>query len=324
MIGHARRLLAVLTLAFPIAATPALGQGFPAKPITLIVPWPPGGGSDTIMRMMAEPMGKAIGQTIVVVNKPGAGGQIGLRETADAAPDGYTISFIATGFIAQQYNLEKANVIDDYTFLAWVGVDSSALTTSAKTGWKTIDDVVKAAKEKPGSIRNGNDQPGGTSFLGVALIERALGIKLVRVPYAGDAPNVQALLSGEVQTSTAAVTNMIDHHKAGTLRVLAVTGEAREAKLPDVPTFRELKYDLVAGTMRAVVAPKRIPEEARARLEKAILTALDDPGFRKRAADLSFGVAPAPGAKALAMTKALDAQLYPILAEAEMVKFRKR
>src|SRR5262245_24532820 len=274
MIAHVWRTLSVAATILPLAATVALGQAYPAKPITLIVPWPAGGGSDTIMRMMAEPLAKAIGQTVVVVNKPGAGGQIGLRETADAAPDGHTISFIATGFIAQQYNLDKANVIDDYTFLAWVGVDASALTTSAKTGWKSLDDVIKAAKDKPGTIRNGNDQPGGTSYLGVALIERTLGIKLVRIPYAGDAPNVQALLSGEVQTSTAAVTNMIDHHKAGTLRVLAVTGSEREPKLPDVPTFKELKYDLVAGTMRAVVAPKKLPEAVRAKLEQSILTAL--------------------------------------------------
>lgn len=316
--------VAISTLALIAAHAPVAAQGFPSKPITLIVPWPPGGGSDTIMRMIAEPMGKAIGQTIVVVNKAGAGGQIGLRETAEAAPDGYTISFIATGFIAQQYNVEKALVIDDFTYLAWVGVDASALTTSAKTGWKTLDEVVKAAKDKPGSIRNGNDQPGGTSFLSVALIERVLGIKLVRIPYAGDAPNVQGLLSGEVQTSTAAVTNMIDQHKAGTLRVLAVTGPAREAKLPDVPTFKELKHDLVAGTMRAIVAPKKIPDDVRDRLEKALLAAMNDAGYRKRAADLSFGIDPAGGSEALKRTRALDAQLYPILAEANMVKFRKK
>jgi len=316
--------MAVAPLALIAAHSMAAAQTFPSKPITLIVPWPPGGGSDTVMRLMAEPMGKAIGQTVVVVNKPGAGGQIGLRETRDAAPDGYTISFIATGFIPQQYNLENANVIADYTFLGWVGVDASALTTNAKTGWKTLGDVVKAAKEKPGSIRNGNDQPGGTSFLGVALIERALDIKLVRVPYAGDAPNVQALLSGEVQTSTAAVTNMVDQHNAGTLRVLAVTGATREARLPDVPTFKELNYDLVAGTIRAVLAPKGLPKDVLAKLETAVLTALNDSGFRKRAAELSFGIDPAGGEEALKRTKALDDQLYPILNEAGMVKFRKR
>lgn len=324
MMKAALRLAALAPLALTAALSTVEAQTFPSKPITLVVPWPPGGGSDVIMRLIAEPMGKAIGQTIVVVNKPGAGGQIGLRETAEAAPDGYTISFIATGFIAQQYNVDKALAIDDFAYLAWVGVDASALTTNAKTGWTTLADLVKAAKEKPGTIRNGNDQPGGTSFLGVALIERTLGIKLVRIPYAGDAPNVQALLSGEVQTSTAAVTNMVDQHKAGTLKVLAVTGPTREAKLPDVPTFKELGHDLVAGTMRAVVTAKRAPADVQARLEKALLAAMADDGFRKRAAELSFGIDPAGGAEALKRTKALDDQLYPILVEADMVKFRKR
>jgi tripartite-type tricarboxylate transporter receptor subunit TctC len=302
----------------------AAAEDFPSKPITLIVPWPAGGGSDTIMRIIAEPFSKALGQPVVVVNKPGAGGQIGLRETAEAQPDGYTISFIATGFLAQQYNTPNATAIDDFTFLGWVGTDASALTANASTGWKTLSDFITAAKAKPGTIRNGNDQPGGTSFLGVALMERALGIKLVRIPYAGDAPNVQALLSGEVHTSTAAVTNMIDQHKANTVRILAVSGDSRDAKIPDVPTFKELGYNITAGTIRAVVAPKRLAAERQAKLESAFLTAMNDPKLRERASALSFGISPAGSSAATSKVKALDAELYPILAEADMVKFRKR
>jgi tripartite-type tricarboxylate transporter receptor subunit TctC len=312
----------VFALFAAIAA--AQGDAFPNKPITLIVPWPAGGGSDTIMRLMAEPMSKAIGQPVVVVNKPGAGGQIGLRETAEAQPDGYTISFIATGFISQQYNTPNALSIDDFTYLAWVGTDAAALTANANTGWKTLGEFVQAAKAKPGTIRNGNDQPGGTSFLGVALIEKALGIKLVRIPYAGDAPNVQALLSGEVQTSTAAITNMIDHHKAGTVRILALSGDSRDPKVPDVPTFKEQGYEVAAGTIRAVVAPRNIPADRRAKLESAIMTALNDPGFRERATALSFGVSPAGGEEAAKRVKDLDDQLYPILLEADLVKHRRR
>lgn len=317
-------LIAVAFVMFPLAAVNAQTETFPSKPVTLIVPWPAGGGSDTIMRMIAEPMSKALGQPVVVVNKAGAGGQIGLRETADASPDGYTISFIATGFFSQQYNTANAVAIEDFTFFGWVGIDASALTANATTGWKSLSDFVEAAKAKPGTIRNGNDQPGGTSFLGVALIERALGVKLVRIPYAGDAPNVQALLSGEVQTSTAAVTNMIDHHKAGTLRILAISGDARDSKLPDVPTFKELGHNIAAGTMRAMVVSKRTPADRIAVLEKAFMTAMNDTRLRERAVALSFGVAPAGHAEAMKMVSALDAQLYPILLEADMVKFRKK
>jgi tripartite-type tricarboxylate transporter receptor subunit TctC len=276
------------------------------------------------MRLIAEPMSRALGQPVVVVNRPGAGGQIGLRETAESAPDGYTISFVATGFFAQQYNTANSVAIDDFAFFGWVGVDASALTANARTGWKTLAEFIAAAKEKPGAIRNGNDQPGGTSFLGVALMERAFGIRLLRVPYAGDAPNVQALLSGEVQTSTAALTNMIDHHKAGSVRVLAISGETRDSKLPDVPTFKELGYDIPAGTMRAMVAARKTPADRLAILEKAFLAAMADAKVKERAAALSFGVAPAGQTDTVKMVNALDAKLYPVLLEAGMVKFRKK
>lgn len=318
------RTMLIAACALAPAVALAQGEAFPSKPITLIVPWPAGGGSDTIMRFIAEPMSKTLGQPIVVVNKPGAGGQIGLRETADAAPDGYTISFIATGFIAQQYNTPNALAIDDLHFLAWVGTDAAALTANTATGWKSLSDFVAAAKAKPGAIRNGNDQPGGTSFLAVALMERALGVKLSRIAYAGDAPNLQALLSGEVQTSTAAITNMIDQHKAGAVRILAISGENRDPKVPDVPTFKELGYNVVAGTMRAMVTPKGVPADRLAKLESAILAVLDDPKFRGRASAGSFGIAPAGQAETIKMVRALDAELYPILLEADMVKFRKK
>jgi tripartite-type tricarboxylate transporter receptor subunit TctC len=258
------------------------------------------------------------------VNKPGAGGQIGLRETADSAPDGYTISFIATGFISQQYNAANANTINDYTYLAWVGADADAITVGVSTGWKTLAEFVAAAKAKPGSIRNSNDQPGGGSYLAVALMERTLGIKLARIPYAGGAPGIQALLSGEVQSTTAPAQNMYEHQKAGKVKILAMAADARHPKMPDVPTFKELGYDLVSGTMRAFVAPKGVPADRVAKLEAAILASLNDPAFREKADTLGIGIAPAPGAQAAKMVRDLDAQLYPILLEADMVKFRKK
>jgi tripartite-type tricarboxylate transporter receptor subunit TctC len=312
-------LLAGLLIAVSGAATTALAQDFPAKPVTLIVPWPPGGGSDIIMRMIQEPMSKALGQSVVIVNKPGAGGQIGLRETADAPPDGYTFSFIS-----QQYNTQNANVLDDYTFLGWVGTDADAITAHSKTGWRTLDEFVAAAKANPGTIRNSNDQPGGSSYLAVALFERVLGIRLARIPYAGGAPGIQALLSGEVQTTSAPAQNMIEHHKAGTVRILAVAGDERNPGVPDVPTFKELGINVVSGTMRAFVAPKGLPADRAAKLEAAILAGLNDPQVRERFKTLALGHAPAGGAPALKMAKELDAKLYPILLEAGMVKFRKK
>jgi tripartite-type tricarboxylate transporter receptor subunit TctC len=299
-------------------------ETFPSKPVQLVVPWPAGGGSDTLMRLLAPYASKSLGQPIVVVNKPGAGGQTGLREVASATPDGYMISFIATGFLSQQYNNPNANTIDDFTYLAFVGTDAAALTANASAGWKDLSEFVAAAKAKPGSVRNGNDQPGGTSFLGIAMMEKALGVRVVRVPYAGDAPNVQALLSGEVQTSSAALTNMIDHHKNGKVRILAISGDARDSKVADVPTFKELGFDVKAGTIRAMVAPKGLPTDRLKKLESAILAGLNDPEFKEKALGASFGLAPKGSAETTQFVKALDADLYPILLESGMVKVRKK
>jgi tripartite-type tricarboxylate transporter receptor subunit TctC len=276
------------------------------------------------MRLLADASTKSLGQPIVVVNKPGAGGQTGLREVASSPPDGYTISMIATGFLSQQYANPNANVIDDYTIIAYVGTDAAALTTNVSTGWKTLADFTAAAKAKPKSIRNGNDQPGGSSYLAIALMERAMGVQVVRVPYAGDAPNVQALLSGEVQTSTAAITNMTDQHKAGKVRILAVAGDERDAKVPEVPTFKEQGVNLVAGVMRAIVAPKGLPADRLKKLESAILAGLNDPGFRQRAAAGSYGLSPKGSAEATKLVKQMDAEMYPVLLEADMVKVRKK
>lgn len=317
-------LLLVSLIGAPIPAAFGQADAFPSRPVTLVVPWPAGGGSDILMRLLADASTKSLGQPIVVVNKPGAGGQTGLREVAGSPADGYTISMIATGFLAQQYANPNANVIDDYTIIAYVGTDAAALTASASSGWKTLADFVSAAKAKPKTLRNGNDQPGGSSYLAVALMERALGVQVVRVPYAGDAPNVQALLSGEVQTSTAAITNMTDHHASGKVRILAVAGDARDAKVPEVPTFKELGVNLVAGVMRAIVAPKGLPAERVKRLESALLTGLNDPAFRARTAASSFGIAPRGSAEATALVKAMDAEMYPVLLEADMVKVRKK
>jgi tripartite-type tricarboxylate transporter receptor subunit TctC len=200
----------------------------------------------------------------------------------------------------------------------------AAMKARARSVYLALERLVAAAKANPGTIRNSNDQPGGSSYLAVALFERALGIKLARIPYAGGAPGIQALLSGEVQTTSAPAQNLIDHHKAGTVRILAVAGDERNPGVPDVPTFKELGINLVSGTMRAFVAPRGLPADRAAKLEAAILAGLNDPQVRERFKTLALEHAPAGGAAALKMAKDLDAKLYPILLEAGMVKFRKK
>src|SRR5688572_9231279 len=188
-----------LFFAFVCAALAPFGahaQAFPSQPIQLIVPWPAGGGSDTAMRLTAEAASKRLGQPVVVVNKPGAGGTVGIKEAMSSKPDGYTLAMIATGAIFAQYNNPNANALDEMQPVVFFGDDPSAITINPKQPFKNLGELVAYAKANPGKLKNGNDQPGGSSHVAAAMFERGLGIRIVKVPYAGFAPTVQALLSG--------------------------------------------------------------------------------------------------------------------------------
>ena len=259
------RFSAALAFAF---AGGALAQAFPSTPITLVVPWPPGGGSDIAMRMVADAASKRLGQPMVVVNKPGAGGTIGLKEVASAKPDGTTLGMVATGAIFAQYNNPNANAMADFEPIAFFGDDPALLSANAKTGFKSVADFVAAAKANPGKFKNGNDQPGGSSFITASLLEKKLGVRLVKVPYAGFAPTVQALLSGEVDTVTVPAPDIVQHQKSGAANLLGVAGTSRHFMTPDVPTFREQGIDFVSGTWRVIVGPKGIPADRLATLDR--------------------------------------------------------
>src|SRR5216684_3654538 len=180
-----------LALAGMVAAAPGVqAQTFPSEPITLIVAWPPGGGSDISMRLLADALSRQIKVPVVVLNKPGAGGAIGHREIANAKPDGTTIGMFSSGGIALPYLNAQANTFDELQPIAFFGDDPSALEVSTGSGIGSLKDYVERARANPGKIKNGNDQPGGASFLAIAQYEKKLNFKVTRVSYAGYAPTV--------------------------------------------------------------------------------------------------------------------------------------
>ena len=205
-------LAAAVTLA---AAPPLQAQSFPSEPITLIVAWPAGGGSDISMRLLADALSKQIKVPVVVLNKPGAGGAIGHREIVNAKPDGYTIGMFSSGGIALPYLNAQANTFDELQPIAFFGDDPSALEVSTGSGIGSLKDYLERARANPGKIKNGNDQPGGASFIAMALYEKKLNLKVTRVSYAGYAPTVTALMAGEVDSATVAIPDTIEQHKAG-------------------------------------------------------------------------------------------------------------
>jgi tripartite-type tricarboxylate transporter receptor subunit TctC len=315
---------AAVAAAILAAAAPSRAQTFPSEPITLIVAWPPGGGSDISMRLLADALSKQIKVPVVVLNKPGAGGAIGHREIANAKPDGYTIGMFSSGGIALPYLNAQANTFDELQPIAFFGEDPNALEASIASGIGSLKEYVERARANPGKIKNGNDQPGGSSYIAVALYERRLNIKLTRVSYAGFGPTVIGLMAGEVDSATVPVPDTIEQHKAGKLKILGVSATERHFMAPEIPTFREQGFDVVVGSWRCVVAPKGIPEDRLRFLESNIVSALKDPEFQAKAKQAGFVVQPGDANATYQRWKADDSELYPILLEAGLVKARQK
>jgi tripartite-type tricarboxylate transporter receptor subunit TctC len=308
-----------------VARSPAAqAQAFPSEPITLVVAWPAGGGSDISMRLLADALSKRIGVPVVVLNKPGAGGAIGHRDIVNAKRDGYTIGMFSSGGIALPYLNAQANIYDDLQPIAFFGEDPNALQVSIASGIGSLKEFVERARANPGKIKNGNDQPGGSSYIAAALYEKLLNVKLTKVSYAGFGPTVIGLMGGEVDSATVPVPDTIEQHKAGKLKLLGVSATERHFMAPDIPTFREQGFDVVVGSWRCVAGPKGIPEDRLRFLETNIISALKDPEFQAKAKQAGFVVQPGDAKATYQRWQSDDAQLYPILHEAGLVKARQK
>jgi tripartite-type tricarboxylate transporter receptor subunit TctC len=323
-----RASIASIVAGFALGIAAALGgaqaQTFPSQPITLVVAWPPGGGSDISMRLLADALSKQIKVPVVVLNKPGAGGAIGHREIANARPDGYTIGMFSSGGIALPYLNAQANTFDELQPIAFFGEDPNALEVSIASGIGSLKEYVERARANPGKIKNGNDQPGGSSYIAAALYEKKLGVKLTLVSYAGFSPTVIGLMAGEVDSATVPVPDTVEQHKAGKLKILGVSATERHFLAPDIPTFREQGFDVVVGAWRCIAGPKGIPEDRLRFLETNVIAALKDPEFQNKAKQAGFVVAPADAKATYERWKADDAELYPILLDAGLVKARQK
>jgi len=314
-----RRLILVLVMV-ALAPWAAAQERFPSREITLIVPWPAGGGSDISMRLVADQAQKTLGVPVIVVNKPGAAGAIGHREIANAKPDGYTVGMLGGGVVAQQYMIPNPVKIEEIQPVVFFGAEPGALSVRADTPWKTLKEFVEGAKGKPNSVKNANDPPGGASHLTAVVIEKRLGIALNKVPYQGFAPSVGALLAGEVQASTVPVPDIIQAHKAGQARILGVTADKRHFLAPDVPTFKEQGFDVAYGSWRLIAGPRGVPADRLKILEEKLLAALNDPEFVARANKAGFTVSPRGAAETAAFLKQDDALTYQIFSELGLVK----
>jgi tripartite-type tricarboxylate transporter receptor subunit TctC len=295
---------------------------YPSEPITFVVNWPAGGGMDRAGRLVAEYARRRVDVPIAVINVAGAGGASGVRHVAEADPDGYTVGILGASLVASQYINPNANAVDDIDLLAFMGPDPAALQVRSDAAVASLAEFVDRARAAPGTIKNGNDAPGGVSHIAATLLERVADIELTLVPYRGYAPTVAAILSGEVQSATLPVHQLIDQHEAGDITILGVMAEERHFIAPDVPTFREQGIDLVTGDWRAIYAPNGIPAERREFLETLFVDTLSDPEFIAAAEQQSFFVSPMASDETKRFVAEFDAELYPVLLDAGLVKAR--
>ncbi len=276
---HRRQLLIAGTTAAASLAAPQLAraQAFPAKPIRLICPWPAGGSTDAVMRALAESAAKAIGGSIIVDNKPGAGGTLGAIELVNAKPDGYTLSQLPHGvFRLPHMQKVQFDTLKDFTWIACLTGYTFGLVVPASSPIKSVKDLVDFAKANPEQFTYGSTGTGTSPHLAVEEFANRAGIKFTHIPFKGNADNMQAVLGGHVMGASDA-TGWGPHVDAGKLRLLATYGSKRTKRWPNVPTLTELGYQTVSDSPFGVCGPKGMDAGVTRAIHDAFRKTLDDP-----------------------------------------------
>lgn len=280
--------------AFALLATAAQAQSWPSKPIRLVVPFPAGGGTDMITREVANKVAGP-GYTFVIDNKPGSGGNLGVDAAAKSPADGYTLVMGQTSNLAINPTLYAKlpyDPVKDLTPISLVASSPLVIVTGADSPYKTLADVVKAAKEKPGSINFATSGNGTVAHLATESFQKVAGVKLVHIPYKGAAQGATDVISGQVQLYVSSIPTLIGHIKSGKMRPLAVTSLKRADDLPQVPTVDESGYKgFDAVTWFGIVGPANLPKDVVAKLNADVNKALKDPELQKKLGDQGADVA---------------------------------
>lgn len=280
-----RRHIVLAGLGTPLLASPlrVLAQAYPSeRPITFVCPWPAGGTADATMRALCSAAAKTLGQTIVVENKAGASGMLGLKAMLTAKPDGYTVGQIPIS-VARFSQLGSAAIdpAKDITYLARTSGQTFGIAVRSESVFKTLADLVAAAKAAPGKLTYGSAGVGGATHVGMEEWALAAGVQLNHIPYKGGAPALSDLLGGQID-ALADSSSWAPHVKAGKLKLLATWGEKRTKDFADVPTLREQGFDVVVDAPNGIGAPKGLEAAVEQRLREA---------FRLAAASSEFAAA---------------------------------
>ena len=266
----------------------ASAQAYPTKTITIIVPFPPGGTTDVLARAVAQKLSPALGQSVIVDNKPGAGATLGAGLAAKSAPDGYTLFMGAVHhtiapavYKKLPYSFEK-----DFSPITTVALVPNVMVVSESSPYKTVQDVVSATKAKPDSLSYGSNGSGTAQHMIGTQFQMLTGTEILHVPYKGSAPLATDLLGGQVNMSFDTITPILPFINANKLRPLAITTAKRSSILPAVPTMKESGIDMDIGTWFGLLAPAATPKEITAKLNTEIVKIIQTPEFQKQMLDI--------------------------------------
>ena len=288
-----KRLLTMLLLGFTVAHV-AQADTWPSKPVSLLVPFPPGGSSDVIGRILGVKLSESLNGNFVVDNRAGAGGTIGTALVKRAAPDGYTFLVTSLGPLVIGPHLMKNVAYDPTKDLDYITVAVQApnvLVVPAASPFKSVADVIASLKANPGKMTYASSGNGSSDHITAALFWQQTGTQGLHIPYKGGAPAMNDLIAGQVDASFININTALPQIKGGKLRALAVTSAKRSPVLPDVATMDELGVkNLVVYSWQAVAAPKGVPAEIKAKLHAAIVAALNAPDVKPKLLEQGFEI----------------------------------
>ncbi len=286
--GSIRSAVALMAMAASLAAA---AQAYPSKPVRIIVPFPPGGTTDQVARIVQARFSEYLGQQILIENKGGAGGSIGASEAAKSAPDGYTLLMVFDTHAVNHHLYKQApDIFKALEHISLMTTSPSMLVAGTAFVPSSLKDVIAAAKAAPDAVTYGSVGAGSSNHLGALLLQQAGGVKMVHVPYKGGGPLVQALLGNQVNISFVSSPLILPHVRGGKVKGLAVGGRQRLAQLPDLPAIAETYPGLELLSWFGLLGPVGLPRDVFARIHREIVRTLNAPEVRQRLTEGGFEV----------------------------------
>ena len=294
----------------------ANAQSFPSRPIKLVVPFPPGGATDVIARMMAQKLAEALKVNVVVENKAGVGSILGTDAVAKAAPDGHTLVVSANPAIAPGPLMRSNMPYDafrDFTHLALLGTFPNGFVVRADHPAKSMAEFVAMARARPGVLNYASAGLGSSGFLTGELLKQAAGINMVHVPYKGSGPAITDLIGGQLDGMFESLVTATNYVRGGKLRLLSVSGEVRNKNFPDVPTLTELVPGVVGGAWFGISAPAKLPGPIANRLQTEIQAIVNSPEMLSRLSEMGMSPMPLAGQDFVAFLQAENRRWGPLI-----------